>query len=257
MVLSQIIEAKRRTLAQRQAVFPLERVREEASLVTLTHRFKVAISRPHKINLIAELKKASPVQGVLRQHFDPASIATIYSVAGAAALSVLTEEAYFLGHLDYIRQVAHVGLPVLRKDFIIDEYQIYESIVAGADAILLISDLLTAGELERFLAVAAGHDLDALVEVRTEEDIEKSVGAGAEIIGINNRDLHTFRVDLNTTRRLVPLIPRGKIIVSESGIHSHDSVMLLKSLGVQAILAGEVFMRSDDIAGKVRELLGH
>jgi indole-3-glycerol phosphate synthase len=165
----------------------------------------------------------------------------------------LTDEKFFQGHISHLEKVKNsVHLPVLRKDFIIDEYQIYESILKGADAVLLIADLLTVEELKDFAAIGIENKLDFLVEVHSEEDVQKALESGCDIIGINNRDLHTFKVDVHTTARLVKLIPHKNIIVSESGIRTKENISYLRSLGVNAVLIGEVFMRSDDIGAKVR-----
>jgi len=179
-----------------------------------------------------------------------------YQANGASAISVLTDERFFEGRLEYIARIKEsVSLPVLRKDFIIDEYQIYESLVAGADAVLLIADILSANELVGFYNLAASLGLDAMVEVHNEEDVEKALAAGAPVIGINNRDLHTFRVDLGVTQKLVRLIPQNKVKVSESGIKSYEDVMFLKSLGVNAVLIGEAFMEAEDIAARMRDIM--
>jgi indole-3-glycerol phosphate synthase len=255
MILSRIIEEKRRVVEEAKKAVSPEELIKRAQGIYVKSAFKRNISRPHHVNLIAELKKASPSLGIIRGDFNPVKIAVIYETNGASAISVLTDERFFEGRLDYIKQVKErVSLPVLRKDFIIDEYQIYETVVAGADAILLIAEILSSAELARFLAIAKGAGLDILTEVHTEEDIEKALDVGAEIIGINNRDLHTFKVELGVTQRLVRLIPRDRVIVSASGIKTYEDVMFLKSLGVNAVLIGEAFMEADDIGARMREL---
>ena len=256
MILSRIIEDKRRVIEESKRLKPQEELVREASNVYLKSSFKKNISRPHHINLIAEMKKASPSKGILRGDFNPAKIAATYQANGASAISVLTDERFFEGKLSHIKDVKErVSLPVLRKDFIIDEYQVYETVVSGADAILLIADLLLADELAHFHKMAVDLGLDVLVEVHNEESIDKAVKANAGIIGINNRDLHTFKVDLDVTQKLIRHIPQNKVIVSESGIKTYEDMMFLKSLGVNAVLIGEAFMESDDIAAKMRELL--
>jgi len=212
---------------------------------------------PEAIRIIAEIKKASPSKGVIREDFSPDLIALDYELGGAAAISVLTEEKFFLGSLTFLREVRDVaGLPVLRKDFLLDEYDILESRAAGADAVLLIAAILEEGRLRRLLELARELGMRALVEVHSEAELDTALRTGAEIIGINNRDLSTFRVDLDTTRRLAPLVPEGKVIVSESGIEGRADILSLKEVGVDAFLIGETLMREKDPAEKLRELIG-
>ncbi len=260
--LEKIVEAKKRELRRRKEEKPLGRLKEEIEKNgrggSLPGRnFKTAIGIPGRLNLIAEIKRASPSKGLIRAEFDPLAIARIYAAGGAAALSVLTEEEYFLGSLAYLEAVKKaVGLPVLRKDFLIDEYQLYESRAAGSDAVLLIVRLLAPSALKRFLSRARKLGLDCLVEVHDPEEMRIAVAAGAEIIGINNRDLDTFRVDVRTTEKLLPLAGPGKVIVSESGIRSRKDVKYLAGLGVNAVLIGEAFMASEDIGAQLREMMG-
>jgi len=256
MILSRIIEEKRRVIEEAKRRHPPEDLMKAAKQICVRSSFKKNISRPHHMNLIAELKKASPSKGILRGDFNPVKIATTYQANGASAISVLTDERFFEGKLEYIEKVkTNVSIPVLRKDFIIDEYQIYESVKAGADAILLIAELLSQDELKYFYELATSLGLDCLMEVHNEEDVDKALASGAAIIGINNRDLHTFRVDLSTTQKLIRLIPKNKMVVSESGIRSYEDVMFLRSIGVHAVLIGEAFMEADDIAAKMREIM--
>ncbi|MFH1995782.1 MAG: indole-3-glycerol phosphate synthase TrpC [Candidatus Omnitrophota bacterium] len=256
MILSRIIEEKRRYLERVKKQSSLREVKERARSICVKSSFRKSIARPHHINLIAEIKKASPSRGILRGDFNPAKIAVTYQANGASAISVLTDERFFDGKLSYIQEVKdHVSIPVFRKDFIIDEYQLYESVVAQADAILLISGILTKVELSGFYATARELGLDVIVEVHNEEHLEKALEADVDIIGINNRDLTTFKVDLQTTQRLARQIPQSKIIVSESGIRTYEDVMFLRSLGVHAVLIGEAFMVSDDIAAKMRQIM--
>lgn len=257
MVLTQIVEHKRQEIALAKEVRPLEVLKERAQTLKRRRGFQAAISRPHHLNLIAEIKRCSPSAGVIRAEMDPVQVAQIYQVAGAQALSVLTDERFFGGHLGYLGQVRVVStLPVLRKDFLIDLYQVYESAIAGADAILLIADLLSEAELREFRETAAGLGMAALVEVHTEEDLQKALAAGAAILGINNRDLRTFKVDRGTTARLIRHIPKTHVVVAESGLTTHDDVMTMKSLGVHAVLIGEAFMAAPDIRAKVKEVMG-
>jgi indole-3-glycerol phosphate synthase len=208
------------------------------------------------VKLIAEVKKASPSKGVLCTDFNPVELAQTYERNGAAAISVLTEEKYFLGKLDYLTEIREkVNVPLLRKDFIFDEYQIYESAAYGADAILLITAMLDKDTLEEFLKISKDLKLSCLVEVHNEEELFKAMLAGAEIIGINNRDLNTFKTDTNTTRRLKMLIPQENIVVSESGISSRDDMKKMKECKVNAVLVGEALVTAQDVPAKMKELL--
>jgi len=256
MILSKIINAKRKEIDVARSKMPEATMKELAGKIYTKSSFKRNISRPHHVDLIAELKKASPSQGIIRGDFNPLKIALTYQANGASALSVLTDERFFEGSLHTLKELkGKVTLPILRKDFIIDEYQIYESLYWGADAILLIANILTEEELCGFYKIAKHLGMDVMVEIHSEEDLEKALKSGASIIGINNRDLSTFRVDLAITQRMIRLIPPNKIKVSESGIKTYEDVMFLKSLGVDAVLIGEAFMKSDDIASKVREIM--
>ncbi|BBO17859.1 indole-3-glycerol phosphate synthase TrpC [Candidatus Brocadia pituitae] len=219
--------------------------------------FGRALKSDTNISVIAEIKKASPSLGVIREDFQPAEIARLYQKGGAAAISVLTDEKYFQGKLSYIKDVKQsVDLPVLRKDFIIDPYQIYEAQSAGADAILLIAALLSEDTIQHFLNLARELEMDCLVEVHTGAELQKVLQTSADIIGINNRDLATFIVNLETTFQLRPMIPEGKIIVSESGIKSRAEILRLFNKGINAVLIGETFMKSGDIPAALHELLG-
>ena len=256
MILTKIIEEKRRELERVQKKIPLHEVKRKASSICVKSLFKKNISRKGHINLIAEIKKMSPSKGVLRVDFDPVNIALSYLSSGAAAISILTDERFFDGRLEYLKQVKdRVTIPILRKDFIISEYQIYESVVAGADAILLIAHILTQEELNRYYSLAKELGLDVIVEVHNEEEVNKALNTHASIIGINNRDLTSFNVDIAVTQKLMHFIPENKIVVSESGIETYEQVMFLKSLGVNAVLIGETFMRAENISDKVRELI--
>jgi indole-3-glycerol phosphate synthase len=228
-------------------------------------------SRRGEIALIAEVKKASPSAGVICQDFDPVRIAREYEVAGASCLSVLTDEKFFQGSLDYLRQIrAAVKLPLLRKDFIIDERQILEAIEWGADAILLIVAILSDEQLKRFHSLATEAGLAALVEIHDEAELGRAMELGATLIGVNNRNLKTFEVDLATTEKLALKLKSGTgfqsvsdrqdacptLLVAESGIHTRADVERLKRCGARAILVGESLMRGEDIGTKVRELIG-
>jgi indole-3-glycerol phosphate synthase len=256
MILSRIIEEKRRVVEEAKRLKPQDELIRDIRNISVTSSFKKNISRPHHVNLIAEIKKASPSKGIIRGDFNPVKIAVTYQAHGASAISVLTDERFFEGRLEHVKMVKeNVSLPVLRKDFIIDEYQIYESVAAGADAILLIADLLSASEMTGYYELATSLGLDVLMEVHNEEDMEKALATGGSIIGMNNRDLHTFKVDLGVTQKLSRLVPPNKIKVSESGIKTYEDVMFLKSLGINAVLIGEAFMESSDIAATMRDIM--
>jgi len=256
MILSKILEEKRREVEEARKRISLGDLKKKAEALYISSMFKKNISRKGHINLIAEVKKSSPSRGIIRADFDPLKIAMAYHAAGAAAISVLTDERFFDGRLEYLKMIKErVTLPVLRKDFIIDEYQIYETAAAGADAMLLIAQILTREELNRYTGLCKDMGMDVLVEVHNEEDVDKALGSSASVIGINNRDLATFNVDITTTQRLIRMIPDSKTIVSESGIETYEQVMFLKSLGVNAVLIGETFMRAENIGEKVRELM--
>lgn len=233
------------------------RLREDALARNDQRPFALVIERGDGgLGLIAEVKRASPSAGVIAEDFDPVAVARAYEAGGAHALSVLTDERFFQGRLEYLADIRReVGLPVLRKDFILDEAQVFEAGCAGADAVLLI---VAALERERFidlLDVAEGCGLDALVEVHTLDELELALDAEARLIGINNRDLTTFEVDLGTTVRLSEEVPDGVTLVSESGIRDAGQTRLLLDCGVDAILVGESLMRAADVASSIRSLL--
>ncbi len=221
-----------------------------------TRPFVEAISRPKQISLIAEIKKQSPSCGIIRQDFNLRDIARIYQESGVQAISVLTEEDYFGGNISYINEVKSiVSCPVLRKDFILEPYQVYESRFYGADAILLIADLLSKDKLSELMQVAQELGIASLVEIHDEKELKKVLSLKVPLIGINNRDLHTLEVDFKITEKLFPLVPRDKIVVVESGIRSYQDVLFLKILGVSAVLIGQAFMEAPDIKKKIEELM--
>ena len=206
--------------------------------------------------LIAEVKQASPSRGILCPNFNPVELAKKYVQGGAAAISVLTEANYFEGSIDHLAAIREeINLPLLRKDFIFDPYQVYESRAYGADALLLIVAILSQEQLEELLSLSHNLSLKCLVEVHSQGEVERALHSQAKIIGINNRDLSTFTIDINTTRRLLPLIPQGRIVVSESGIRSRSDIEKLKGWGVNAVLVGEALVTADDVVTKVRELI--
>jgi len=218
--------------------------------------FEAALQK-NDVSFICEIKKASPSKGVIAQEFDCLSIAEDYENAGAAAISVLTEPFYFLGKDEYLREIAEkVKIPLLRKDFFVDEYMIYEAKILGASAILLICAMLDKSQIKDFLAVANEIGLAALVETHDENEIETALEAGAKIIGVNNRNLKTFETDISLTQRLRPLVPKDKIFVSESGIKTPNDIRILKEIGANAALIGETFMRSSDKISALKSLRG-
>ncbi|MDP3732358.1 MAG: indole-3-glycerol phosphate synthase TrpC [Candidatus Omnitrophota bacterium] len=222
-----------------------------------TRRFMEAISKPKQISLIAEIKKQSPSCGIIRQDFNLGDIARIYQDCGVQAISVLTEEDYFGGSISYINEIKNLtDRPILRKDFILESYQVYESRFYGADAILLIADLLSKEKLSGLMQLARELDLDCLVEVHDEKELKKILSLKVPLIGINNRDLHTLEVDFKITEKLFPLIPKGQIVVVESGIKSYQDILFLKILGVNAVLIGEAIMEAPEIKKQIEELMG-
>jgi indole-3-glycerol phosphate synthase len=208
-----------------------------------------------KVRIIAEVKKASPSKGVIREDFDPLAIAQTYSQNGANAISVLTEPHFFQGDLEYLTGIRrYVNTPLLRKDFIIDKYQIVEALVYGADFILLIAKALSKAELKELYEYALHLGLEVLVEIHDKEDLRKAIACGATIIGINHRNLETFEMDMELCDKLIPLIPNGKIIVAESGVSDTETIKRLSGIGADAFLIGEHFMRQDDIGAEVKRL---
>src|SRR3954449_10120477 len=247
-ILDEIVASKRREVAAARLRMPLEEMEVQAAAAPPVRDFRAALAGPGPIRLIAEVKKASPSAQVIRADFDPIAIARIYQAHGAACLSVLTDVPYFQGHLSYLARIrASVAIPLLRKDFIIDEYQVVEARLAGADAILLIAEVLDAATLAGLLARARELGMSALVEFHDEANLPRVLAAGADLVGVNNRDLHRFVTDLDLTLRLRDRVPPDVVLVSESGIRDHRDVERLEAAGVSAILVGETFMRADDI----------
>ena len=257
VILDDITAYKREELAETKRRHPFADVRARAADAEPVRGFGNALTGRDGVRLIAEVKKASPSKGVIRMDFDPVAIAGIYERSGASCISVLTEQKFFQGKLDYLGAIRKgVGLPLLRKDFIVDEYQIHEARAAGADAILLIAACLDKRQLQDYIGIAQRLGLDVLVEAHTYRELDKSLLAGAMLVGINNRDLMTFTVSLQTTLDLVKDIPDDRTVVSESGIETREDVMSLQKAGVDAILVGESLMREKDVGKKVKELLG-
>ena len=234
---------------------PLSYLKERIALREATLDLACALDDT-QTRLIAEVKQASPSRGVLCPNFDPVELAKKYAQGGAAAISVLTEADYFEGSIDHLAAIREeINLPLLRKDFIFDPYQVYESRAYGADALLLIVAVLSQEQLEELLSLSHNLGLSCLVEVHSQGEVERALHSQTKIIGINNRDLTTFTIDINTTRRLLPLIPQGRIVVSESGIRSRSDIEKLKGWGVNAVLVGEALVTADDVVTKVRELI--
>ena len=256
-ILEKIVATKKKEVALAKEKVAQDELREKADLDRPTRDFAQALQVPNSIGLIAEVKKASPSAGVIREDFDPVQIANIYQNHGASCLSVLTDEQYFQGSLDYLRQVrANVDLPVLRKDFIIDSYQLWEAREAGADAVLLIAECLDDCNLRKLHNEAIDLGMTPLVELYDPNNLPRVLEAGATLIGVNNRNLHTFEVDLEHTIRMRKEIPEDCTLVGESGIRSREDVLKLQSAGVDAILVGESLMRQQDIGAAVDALLG-
>jgi indole-3-glycerol phosphate synthase len=256
MFLKKIVKAKRGEVEQSKGLLPLvelkSRLRDLAPPKDL-----VAALDSRACNVIAEIKRSSPSKGRLRDDFDPLKIASVYAENGASALSILTDRQFFEGDKSYLAEIGKaVKVPLLRKDFIIDPYQIYETRVIGGDALLLIAGLLDAKELGKYLGLSLDLGLSPLVEVHNGEELKKALSAGARLIGINNRDLNTFTTDLGVSLKLVPLIPDGVSVVSESGIKSRKDVETLMDAGIHSFLIGETLMRADDMGRKLRELMG-
>ena len=259
MILEEIVAHTTLDLAVRKERLPLAEVKKLASLQPLALSLSLALSGAG-FGIIAEVKKASPSKGVICRDFDPVRIARIYAACEASAISVLTEEKYFLGSLAHLKAIkADLGNtcpPLLRKDFIVAPYQVYESRANGADALLLIAAILTPGRLKELLDLSHELGMECLVEVHNETELAAVISAGARIIGINNRDLKTFNVDIRTTERLWPLVPPDRLVVSESGIRGRADVEKMKRWGVSAVLIGEALMSAPDIGERMRELFG-
>ena len=255
-ILAQIVEAKRKRLLGARMRVPEAIVRRMAETMPTAPSFHDALLTPRRVRIIAELKKASPSKGVLSENLDIDKTAHAYAKAGAVAISVVTEEDFFQGDLAWLNKARKsANLPVLRKDFVFDPFQVYETRAAGASAILLIVAMLDPAQLKDLLAVAESVKLDTLVEVHDETELDEALGAGAMIIGVNNRNLKTFEVDLRTSHRLAKIIPEERLVVVESGIHNRDDVNELVEAGADAFLVGEYFVTSSDPAAAIRGLL--
>ncbi|MDE0691498.1 MAG: indole-3-glycerol phosphate synthase TrpC [Gammaproteobacteria bacterium] len=259
-VLRRILDHKRAEVAARKARRPLSSLRTEAESQSPTRGFGRALQtaiRSGHLAAIAEIKKASPSEGVIRKHFDPPAIARSYADAGATCLSVLTDERFFQGHDDYLQSAREAsGLPALRKDFIVDRWQIHESRALGADCVLLIAAALSDAELADCHALAIELGMDALVEVHDRTELDRTLGLNAPLIGINNRNLHTFETRLETTLELRSHVPPHVTLVTESGIHSREDIARMRRGEVHAFLVGTAFMREDDPGRALSRLFG-
>lgn len=254
-ILEQIVARKRERLVEAKRVFPQDRLLAELPTVIGGGRFASALRRD-AVNIIAEIKRRSPSKGVIRENFDPINIALNYTNNGAAAVSCLTEEDFFDGSLDHLRRVREVTpLPLLRKDFIFDEYQIYEAAHAGADAVLLIAAMLDGPRLNDLLKAAYSLGLDAMVEIHDREEMEMALCYDVRLLGVNNRSLRTFVTMLDTSLRLAADLPKELTLVSESGIRTREDIERLRAAGFHAVLIGEELMRAADEGKALRELV--
>ena len=257
-ILAEILRHKRAEVAAASAERPLAAVEAAARAAGPVRAFAAALRRPAgaPVRVVAEIKRASPSAGPIRAGADPAAIAREYAAAGAAAISVLTDERFFDGRLEFLARVrAAVGCPLLRKDFVIDRYQVVEARAAGADAVLLIAAALEPDQLADLLAEATRQELDALVEIHREAEAEVALAAGARLIGVNHRDLATFEIDMGLTERLAPRLPADAVLVAESGIRSPADLHRLADAGAHAVLVGELLMRAPSPGAALAELL--
>ncbi|WAC06441.1 MAG: indole-3-glycerol phosphate synthase TrpC [Thermodesulfobacteriota bacterium] len=259
MFLDEILTHKKEDIQARKNLIPLERVKQEAINRPAPRDFFSPLYEKgdNQSRIIAEIKKASPSKGIIQHDFDLEKIGAIYQKAGARAISILTEKKFFQGDIEYLSLVRKsVDLPLLCKDFIIDPYQIYEAAAHGADGFLLIAAILSRQQIEDFLSLGRELGMEALLEVHNEKELKEALLTSAKIIGINNRDLKTFKTDIVTTLSLIKFIPEGKVIVSESGINTREQIELLEKAGVHAFLIGEALMIEKDPGKKLREFKG-
>ena len=256
-ILDKIVATKRMEIAKAREAVSLDTLKSMLRDAPPIRDFFNALSNPHEVSLIAEVKKASPSKGLIREDFDPLEIAKIYERHGAACISVLTDVSYFQGSLDYLKAIRQeTSIPLLRKDFIVDEYQVYEARAAGADAVLLIAECLDDDQLRSLYALIRELGMTALVELHDERHLPRLLDAGVRLIGVNNRDLHTFEVDIQRTLTLRKQIPADRLVVGESGIRGREDVERLQAAGVNAMLVGETLMRRTHVGHAVDELLG-
>ncbi|QEG00051.1 Indole-3-glycerol phosphate synthase [Stieleria maiorica] len=256
-ILDDILVKTRETIARDKAVVPASELEAQLSALPPCRDFHAALAAGERVNLIAEVKRASPSAGLIRADFDPVNIAKCYVDGGAACISVLTDQPFFQGSLDYLRDIrAAVDIPILRKDFIVDRYQLLQARHAGADCVLLIAECLPPDELKQLHDFAVELGMQTLIELFDPENLEAVLATGTKLVGVNNRDLRTFKTTLQHTLNLCPSIPPDRLIVGESGIREHADLVRLAGGGVKAVLVGESLMRKDDITAAVRELLG-
>lgn len=257
MILDKIVERRKLQLIKEKSLITIEEIKKVLdNNRDIRKDFPLeSILKTRDLTLIAEVKKASPSKGIINANINPVEVALKYQASGAGAISVLTEEEFFMGNNNYLSDIAKkVHVPVLRKDFIIDPYQIYHSRYLGASIILLIVAILDRDKLKEYLSIADSLGLDSIVEVHTEEEALTAIEIGARIIGINNRNLNTFEVDLKTTGKLMEQIPKDKLVISESGIKTAEDILYLKNMGIRGLLIGETLMRSVDIGTAIEEL---
>ncbi len=256
MILDEILQNKKIEIEGAKRSYPIELLASKLEKTKPPRNFFEAIKPDGSVRIIAEVKCASPSKGILRQDFNPIEIAKSYKKGGASAISVLTDRRYFKGDLSHLRDVRDtVSIPLLRKDFIIDPYQVYEARYYGADAVLLIAAALDTKTMKELLILTHSLGMNAIVEVHNEEELERALLARSEIIGINNRDLKTFTVSLDVSIRLCRLVPSGKVVVSESGLSSSEEIKRLKNEGIRVFLIGETFMKASDPGEELRALL--
>lgn len=258
MILDEIIKNKKKEVARLKVDKPLALLKKAVlKLRKNKPRFAAALKKGREVAVIAEMKRRSPSKGLLRKNFDPIRIAKAYKAGGARALSVLTDEKYFGGSSKDLTQVRKAtNLPILRKDFTVDEYQIYESKLLGADAILLIAAVLSPSVLKRFSRLAKKLGMDALIEIHTAGEFKKVSSLRPALLGINNRNLKNFHVDIRTTQKIAKLSPKKSLLISESGIKDHGDLMFMERLGVQAVLVGESLMKKPDLKKALLQLRG-
>lgn len=259
-ILEKIVAHKREEVAAAKVSVPVDDVKASANDAAAPLDFVAALSagdQSNRVSLIAEVKKASPSKGIIRENFHPVAIAKVYESAGANCISVLTDEHFFQGSLDFLKAIrAEVTTPLLRKDFIIDEYQVWEARAAGADAVLLIAECLEANQLKDLNSQINDLGMVALIELYDTQNVPAVVDCNPRLVGVNNRDLNTFEVDLHHSIRAKQMLPEGIVFVSESGIFTNDDVKLMHENQVDAILVGESLMRADDIGVAVKQLMG-
>lgn len=256
-ILDDILVKTRQTIARDQSLISAAQLESEIVGLPPCRDFHAALAEGQRVNLIAEVKRASPSAGLIREDFDPAAIAKCYVAGGASCISVLTDEPFFQGSLDYLRTVrAAVDIPILRKDFIVDRYQLLQARHSGADCVLLIAECLAPGELKQLHDWSVELGMQTLIELFDPPNLDAVLATGTQLVGINNRDLRTFKTSLQHTLDLCPAIPSDRLIVGESGIRQHADLVRLAGGGVKAVLVGESLMRQDDITAAVRELLG-